>query len=80
MKDFNEFLEEASDIDKKLKALKGSVIGHIGKDFAKKASDGDIIKMSDLKDELAAIHNQHIKPVTDQIDSLRKKYKLKPLN
>ena len=69
-----EFIE-SSKTDK----LRGSMQGYVGSDFAKKADDADLEKMADLKDELAKIHNSKVKPIVDQMSSLRKKYKLKPL-
>lgn len=72
----NEGLSPAD--EKKAEAIKKSMMGYVGADFAKKATNEDIIAMADLKDELAQIHNTKIKPVNDKINKLRKKYKLKP--
>lgn len=54
--------------------------GYIGSDFAKKADDEDIIRMVELKDQKATIYNSEILPIIEQINRLRKKYKLKPMD
>jgi len=63
---------------KKAELIKKSMPGFVGQDFAKKASNEDILAMADLKDELAAIHNTYVLPVNKKVNDLRKKYKLKP--
>lgn len=74
-------IDELSDADaRKVKTIRTSMQGYVGKKFASKASDEDILKMVYLNDELANIHNAKIKPLKDQINILRKKYKLKPID
>lgn len=57
------------EISKKANLLKNNMPGYIGTDFAKVASEDDLVKMADLKDDGADIQNQ--------MNSLRKIYKLK---
>ena len=74
-----EVTESVEQIDEANKAdtIRKSMPGFVGADFAKKASDEDILAMSDLKDKHAAVFNKSIKPIADEITKLRKKYKLK---
>lgn len=57
--------------------IRNGMPGFIGPDFAKKADDADIIKMAELMDELATMRNKML-PTVNEINKLRKKYKLKP--
>lgn len=71
---YNESLEEASADE-----IRSGMPGFVGMDFAKKADDDDLVAMAKLKDERAKIFNNSLKPIDDQINKLRKKYRLKPI-
>ena len=58
--------------------LRKNMPGYIGTDIAKKGTDEDLLAIASLKDKLAQIKNNQIKPLRDQINNIRKKYKLKP--
>lgn len=49
-----------------------------GNEFTDKASDEDIVEMARLKDEYGIARNRYIIPITNQINAIRKKYKLSP--
>jgi len=69
--------EIMAESDSKADLLRTNMPGYVGPKFAKKASDDDLLKMADLKDKLAKLHNQHTKPVEDEIAKLQKKYNIK---
>ena len=72
-KKVNENVNEAVSADQ----IRQSMSGYVGPKFAKKASDEDIMKMVDLKNKIAKIHNSEIVPIQKQIDTLYKQYKIK---
>lgn len=72
-KKVNENIKEAISVDQ----IRQSMSGYVGPKFAKKASDEDIMKMVDLKNKVAKIHNSEIVPIQKQIDALYKQYKIK---
>lgn len=57
--------------------IRSGMPGFVGMDFAKKAEDDDIIKMAELMDKHSEMKNK-MKPIVDEINKLRKKYRLKP--
>lgn len=57
--------------------IRSGMPGFVGMDFAKKAEDDDIIKMAELMDKHSEMKNK-MKPIVDDINKLRKKYRLKP--
>lgn len=57
--------------------IRSGMPGFVGMDFAKKAEDDDIIKMAELMDKHSEMTNK-MKPIVDEINKLRKKYRLKP--
>jgi hypothetical protein len=63
----------------KAELLRTSMRGYVGADFSKVASDEDLLKMSELNDEIANIYNQQIFPLKQRKNRLRKKYRLKPI-
>lgn len=70
--------ESVNEIDtKKANLLRTNMPGYVGPKFAKKASDEDILAMSDLKDQKARIYNRYVKVVDDAIAKLQKKYRIK---
>jgi len=72
---FGNILESKIDPD----VVKKHASGYVGTDFAKKATDEDIKQMVELMDEMTRIHNTQILPIKQQINFLRKKYKLKAI-
>jgi hypothetical protein len=62
--------------ESKADILRNNMPGYVGVKFAKKASDEDLLKMSDLKDELARAHNQKkdTANIEKEIAKLQKKY------
>jgi len=70
--------ESVNEIDtKKANLLRTNMPGYVGPKFAKKASDEDLIKMADLKDEKAKIYNRYLKDIMGKISKLQKKYNIK---
>ena len=70
--------ESVNEVDtKKANLLRTNMPGYVGTKFAKKASDDDLIKMADLKDKRATIHNRDIAPLLMAQDKLYKSYKIK---
>ena len=54
--------ESVNELDtKKQFTIRTNMPGYVGPKFAKKASDEDLLKMADLKDEKAKIYNRDIK-------------------
>ena len=85
MKNYKEYIKEilndkdivSEKIDyKKANLLRTNMPGYVGSDFAKKATDEDLLKMANLRDEYAKVFNQSISPIIKSINDLRKKYKL----
>lgn len=70
--------ESVNEVDtKKANLLRTNMPGYVGPKFAKKASDEDLIKMADLKDEKAKIYNRYLKDIMGKISKLQKKYNIK---
>ena len=77
---FDNFINEQNDSDKSHKdpdRIRKYAPGYVGEEFAKKASDEDLLVMVELLDEKALIINSQITPINDKINALRKKYNLK---
>jgi hypothetical protein len=70
--------ESINELDtKKADMIRKSMPGFVGPEFAKKASDEDILAMADLKDQHAKIYNTYMKSINDKISKLQKKYRIK---
>jgi len=70
--------ESVNELDtKKADMIRKSMPGFVGPEFAKKASDEDILAMADLKDQHAKIYNRYMKDINDKISKLQKKYRIK---
>ena len=70
--------ESVNEVDtKKADMIRKSMPGFVGPEFAKKASDEDILAMVDLKDQHAKIYNTYMKSINDKISKLQKKYRIK---
>ena len=52
--------------------------GFVGNAFAKKASDEDIIKMVELRNQHAEVYNMCLLPIDTAIKKLNRKYRIKP--
>lgn len=75
---FKSIIESVNEVDtKKANTIRKSMPGYVGPEFAKKASDEDILAMADLKDEKAKIYNRYLKDVMGKISNLQKKYNVK---
>jgi len=67
-----------SEIQKKASNIRNFMAGYVGgKKIADKLSDDDVVKIADLKDELAKIKNLYTNPVNAEIDYILKKYRIK---
>lgn len=69
--------DERSFSAQELHNVRTSMYGYVGKKFAKKASDSDLIAMIELKDEKSRMYNQYISPIERQIEALYKSYRIK---
>ena len=58
--------------------IRTTMQGFVGKDFAAKANDEDLVQMANLKDKYAQVYNTYIRQIKQSIDKLRSKYKLPP--
>ena len=78
LNDLKALYESLNEVDtKKANLLRTNMPGYVGTKFAKKASDEDLLKMADLKDKKAKIHNRDIAPLLMAQDKLYKSYKIK---
>jgi hypothetical protein len=80
VENFTDFVNEQNDdkSDRSPDKIRKNSPGYVGEDFAKKASDEDLLAMVELLDKHANIYNSQILPIKKSVDALRKKYKLKP--
>lgn len=59
--------------------IRNNMPGYVGNDFAKVAEDADLAEMAKLKNQKSKIYNGQILPLINQMNALRKKYKLSPI-